>query len=112
MDIVVSVCFQGALRVQCAYFHISEWQLSVCMSNVCVCVCGCVCNVQSPPFTHLVASGHDGHHRELLHLHLGDAHGGQQADLRGAHVGALGQHTLPALDVMTTEPGGGEGAVE
>ena len=54
---------------------------------------------------HLVACRHDGHHRELLHLHFGDAHRGQEADFRRTHVGALTQHALPALDVMADWPG-------
>lgn len=53
---------------------------------------------------HLVAGGHHGHHRELLHLHLGHAHRGQQPDFGGAHVGALGQDALAAFDVMSDGP--------
>lgn len=53
---------------------------------------------------HLISCGHDGHHGEFLDLHLCDSHGGQEADLRRAHVGALCKHTLAALDVMTDWP--------
>lgn len=53
---------------------------------------------------YLIAGGHDGDHGELVNADLGDPHCGQEADLRGAHVGALGQHTLAAPDVMTYWP--------
>ena len=57
---------------------------------IAVCVCA-----------YLIASGHDGHHGELVNADLGDAHRGQESDLGRAHVGALGQHTLPSPDVVT-----------
>ena len=56
----------------------------------------------------LISCGHDGHHGEFLDLHLCDSHGGQEADLRRAHVSALCKHTLAALDVMTDRPRDGE----
>ena len=59
-----------------------------------------------PPY--LVSCGHDGHHREFLDLHLCDAHSGQEADLRRAHVGALCEHTLPTFNVMTDGPVSGQ----
>lgn len=77
-------------------------QLRLSLSGICShIVAPASAGVSSP---HLVSCGHDGHHRELLDLHLCDAHGGQQADLRRAHVGALRKHTLPTLDVMTDGP--------
>lgn len=54
--------------------------------------------------SYLISCGHYGHHREFLDLHLCDAHSGQEADLRGAHVGPFSQHALPALDVVTDGP--------
>ena len=62
--------------------------------SLCACVRVCVC-------TYLIASGHDGHHGELVNADLGDANRGQESDLGRAHVGALGQHTLPSPDVVT-----------
>lgn len=56
--------------------------------------------------TYLISCRHDRHHGKFLDLHLRDSHGGQEADLRGAHVGALGQHTLATLDVVTDRPDG------
>lgn len=53
---------------------------------------------------YLISCRHDSHHREFLDLHLGDSNGGKEANLRGAHVGAFGQHTLPTLDVVTDRP--------
>lgn len=53
---------------------------------------------------YLISCRHHSHHREFLDLHLRDSNSGKEADLRGAHVGAFGQHTLATLDVMTDRP--------
>lgn len=59
----------------------------------------------------LVAGGHDSYHGKLLHFHFRDANGGQQPDLRGAHVSPFGQDALAALDVMSDGPVGGGGVL-
>lgn len=55
-------------------------------------------------FSDLIACRHHSHDRKLLHLHLCDAHCGQQTDLRRAHVCAFGQHAFTTLNVMTDGP--------
>lgn len=58
--------------------------------------------------THLISCGHYSHHREFLNLHFCDTDCGQEPDFRGAHVGALRQHTLSTLNIMTNRPGAGQ----
>lgn len=53
---------------------------------------------------YLISCGHDGYHREFLDLHLCNSNSGKETNFRGAHMGALCQHTLPTLDVVTDRP--------